>query len=55
MATISARIFTKSAAVAGALGLAVALGAPAANAQEGSLDAGSLLTIFDLQALGGSV
>lgn len=55
MATISARIFTKSAAVAGALGLAVAFGAPAANAQEGSLDFGSLLTIFDLQALGGSV
>ncbi|MGN0101439.1 hypothetical protein [Dietzia sp. CH92] len=55
MATISARTLTRSAAVAGALGLAVAFGAPAATAQEGSLDAGSLLTIFDLQELAGSV
>ena len=55
MASISVRTFTKSAAVAGALGLAVALGAPAANAQEGSADLGSLLGLFDLQEVAGSV
>lgn len=55
MASISARMITKSAAVAGALGLAVALGAPAANADEGDLNFGSLFSILDLGAVQGSV
>ncbi|GLB62908.1 hypothetical protein NCCP2495_07860 [Dietzia sp. NCCP-2495] len=57
MASISTRMFTKSAAVAGALGLAVALGAPAAGAQEDASgpDFGSLFGILNLGAVEGSV
>lgn len=55
MASIFTRTLTRSAAVAGALGLAVALGAPAAQAQAGSADLGSLLGILDLEAAAGSL
>lgn len=57
MASISARMITKSAAVAGALGIAFAMGAPAANAQpaDEGLNFGSLLGIFQMDALAGSV
>lgn len=55
MASISVRTFTKSAAVAGALGIAFALGAPAAHAQDEGLDFGSLLGILDMENVAGSI
>lgn len=55
MASISTRTLTKSAAVAGALGLAFALGAPAANAQTEGADLGSLSGILSNPSVAGSL
>lgn len=59
MASISFRTAAKTAAVAGALGLVASFGAPAASAQstdaDGNMDFGSLVSVFNVEAIGGSV